>query len=400
MDYFDEFASAGKKINDAVNRAVDQNDYSSLSCDITEQIRDLSKEIQKYNQEKFQKMTGGPAQESSTSNRESRPTGRPAASADRRISGPFQQVHPSYVRSGFKRIFGGIGIVLFVIVMLAGIDPLNISVLLSGIIGTAAFCWLLRSGRQERRLIDTFYRYSRWIGNAEYITIEDLAELSGESGETVIANLENMMQRGLLPRGRLDKEKSTLMLTDKIYQQYIMASRKAAERNEEISRKNEQMSARDSKINGMAVSDAVKDILKNGQSYVDRIQKYNNEIPDEEFSEKLDRLKLTVDRIFTQVRKNPASAGDMSKFMNYYLPTTDKLIRAYIDLDQQPADSANIAETKKEIVASMDTIIEAFDSIFESMFQSVAWDISSDISAMKSMMAQDGLAEDHTGAKA
>ena len=79
--------------------------------------------------------------------------------------------------------------------------------------------------------------------------------------------------------------------------------------------------------------------------------------------------------------------------MTYYLPTTQKLIDAYIDLDKQSMASKNIVETKREINNAMDTINEAFANLFDGMFQDVAWDISSEVSAMKTMMAQDGLAD-------
>ena len=77
--------------------------------------------------------------------------------------------------------------------------------------------------------------------------------------------------------------------------------------------------------------------------------------------------------------------------MNYYLPTTEKLLDAYIDLDKQPEIGENIPKTKREIEETVDTINDAFENLLDSLFEEVAWDISSDISVMKTMMEQDGL---------
>ena len=77
--------------------------------------------------------------------------------------------------------------------------------------------------------------------------------------------------------------------------------------------------------------------------------------------------------------------------MTYYLPTTTKLIDAYRDLDGQPEYGANVANTKKEIEDTLDTINEAFENLFDSLFEDTAWDISSDISTMKVMLQQEGL---------
>lgn len=112
-------------------------------------------------------------------------------------------------------------------------------------------------------------------------------------------------------------------------------------------------------------------------------------------SSKLFRLENIMKKIFEQVEKNPESAKDLRKFMEYYLPTTTKLLRAYVDLDKQP-EVDNIRKTKKEIESSLDVINDAFEQLLDDMFQDVAWDISSDISVMKTMMAQDGLVQTAT----
>ena len=79
--------------------------------------------------------------------------------------------------------------------------------------------------------------------------------------------------------------------------------------------------------------------------------------------------------------------------MNYYLPTTTKLIDTYRELDAKPEVGDNIKKTKKEIEDTLDTINFAFEKIFDDMFLDTAWDISSDISVMKTMMAQEGLTQ-------
>ena len=100
-----------------------------------------------------------------------------------------------------------------------------------------------------------------------------------------------------------------------------------------------------------------------------------------------------MNRIFEQVKKEPSSADELHKLMNYYLPTTKKLLSAYVELDKQDTVGENIQQTKKEIDTAMDTINLAFENLLDSLFQDMAWDISSDISVMKTMMAQDGLTE-------
>ena len=111
-------------------------------------------------------------------------------------------------------------------------------------------------------------------------------------------------------------------------------------------------------------------------------------------SNKLYKLEGIMNRIFEQVKKDPSSADELHKLMNYYLPTTKKLLTAYVELDKQPGGGENVQQTKKEIDLAMDTINLAFENLLDSLFQEMAWDISSAISVMKTMMAQDGLTGD------
>ena len=99
-------------------------------------------------------------------------------------------------------------------------------------------------------------------------------------------------------------------------------------------------------------------------------------------------------RIFQQVEKDPDVAGELHKFMNYYLPTTTKLVDAYQELYDQPAAGENMAGTKKEIEDTLDTINFAFEKLLDRFFQDTAWDISTDITVMKTMLAQEGLMDD------
>ena len=80
--------------------------------------------------------------------------------------------------------------------------------------------------------------------------------------------------------------------------------------------------------------------------------------------------------------------------MDYYLPTTVKLLEAYAQMDAQPVGGENIQTAKKEIEDTLDTLNTAFEKLLDSLFQETAWDISSDISVLNTLLAQEGLKED------
>ena len=94
------------------------------------------------------------------------------------------------------------------------------------------------------------------------------------------------------------------------------------------------------------------------------------------------------------MEQNPDCVADIKKLMDYYLPTTVKLLKTYAEMDAQPVDGVNIQATKKEIEDMLDMINAAFEKLLDSLFQDAAWDVSSDISVLQTMLAQEGLTED------
>ncbi|MBQ6622775.1 MAG: 5-bromo-4-chloroindolyl phosphate hydrolysis family protein [Mogibacterium sp.] len=407
MDYLDEMLETSRIIMDAVNSAVEQNDYRRLNQDIQRQVYDLTNEINRYNERRrregpqvvtFQMYPGMVRPQTHQQPAYIQQNHQSINSGMARRGTPFLRINPRYSNAAFKSIFGITGLCVFVPLLFSAMGIAGaisiasaIPYLAIGGFGAAASIRMLRGGQADRQLINEFYKYSRLVGNAEYVTISQLASLAGETYKTTLANLEAMIKAGMLPQAHLDEKKTTLMLTEEVYQQYLQAE---GQKVETARKEAAEKAAIKDEIDELDVSEDVKKTIREGRSFIQKVQKYNDQIPDEEMTAKLDHLKMIVDRIFEQVKKNPKSAGDLNKFMNYYLPTTEKLITAYIDLDKQPMSSKNVADTKKEIEGAMDIINTAFENLFDSMFEEVAWDISSDISAMKTMMAQDGLTEE------
>lgn len=79
--------------------------------------------------------------------------------------------------------------------------------------------------------------------------------------------------------------------------------------------------------------------------------------------------------------------------MNYYLPTTEKLLEAYMEIDEKKIKRKSLERTKKDIEGAIDKLIESFEGLLDKFYQEKELDISTDISAMEILMKQDGLTE-------
>ena len=79
--------------------------------------------------------------------------------------------------------------------------------------------------------------------------------------------------------------------------------------------------------------------------------------------------------------------------MNYYLPTTIKLLNAYDRMSAQGIEGENIDKSMKSITEMLDAAIAAYKKQLDSLFANQALDIETDISVMNSMLDREGLSD-------
>ena len=144
----------------------------------------------------------------------------------------------------------------------------------------------------------------------------------------------------------------------------------------------------DAKSTGNQELDAV---LQQGREAVAEIRRLNDAIPDFKISAELKQLEILTERIFAFVEKNPAKLREIRQFLDYYLPTTIKLLRQYVTLQDQGMRLGNIDEGMKRIEQMLEKIIVAFQQQLDSLFESDVVDITADIQVMEQMMAGEGL---------
>lgn len=132
-------------------------------------------------------------------------------------------------------------------------------------------------------------------------------------------------------------------------------------------------------------------LLSERDKAVSEMRRLNDAIQDEAVSDQIDRLEATTQKIIKQVVENPSKLPQIRKFMNYYLPTTLKLLNAYDRMDAAGVSGTNIDGTKGKIEDMMETICTAFDKQLDALFGEEALDISTDITVMEQMLAREGI---------
>jgi 5-bromo-4-chloroindolyl phosphate hydrolysis protein len=415
MDLQDLY-DAGSDILGEVTKAVENNDYSNLSDVIKKRVGQAGDEIKRngyYSGSNYYRPTGNARQPQNnvqqpqnnaqqqyyqSMNRQVQMNRTYHAAPVSRTStavSPFLQKKVSNFSGVSRIVVGIIGVCLSgfstLSIILAGLitgslaGVTAISAIIFGLI-TGFFGFQIKSGVDFRNLISRYYKYGRAIGQREFFDYNELAMAVGEDANTIKKDIKKLLKKNVLSYAKTDTANTTVMLTNNAYNQYIQA---------ETARKNRELEAEKNLIKEDTSDPNELKIIKEGNAYLKQIREINDRIPDtDEMSNKLYKLEEIMHRIFDKVKDDPTCEDALHKFMNYYLPTTTKLLNAYIDLGNQPVQGENIISAKKEIENAMDTINGAFENLLDSLFRDMAWDISSDISVMKTMMAQDGLTED------
>ena len=247
-------------------------------------------------------------------------------------------------------------------------DSMPMLMSLTGGIGCLFGGWHIRTSRRMRRKIDKI------VGDAKYMYIQDIADALPCSYDKCCKHLENCIDEGLFgPDAYLDMRCKCLVVS----QRPPEPTPAPAPKPEKQPEKQPDMPERDQY-----------------QKILDELRRVNDAIPDEEMSDKISRLEAVSAKIFEQAKSDPDKLPQMRKFMDYYLPTSLKLLNTYAELDNQGVEGENISESKRRIEQTMDTLVKAFENQLDRLFASDALDVSTDIDVMQNMLRADGLTDD------
>ena len=252
---------------------------------------------------------------------------------------------------------------------------------LTGILACAIFfaggLAMLLSGIGGKNRRERYLNYLAYIGSNEEVGLAHMAATFGVSVRKLCKDLRHMLAKDILPTGYLDLAEGKLYLTDEGYQAREPEATPAADANP----------AGDSKAREEAQSkeDAI----------LREIRQINEAIPDEAMSAKISRIEEITAKILAYQKSHPNRESQLRPFLNYYLPTTLKILRAYAQLEAQGVEGENITAATQRIEGMMDQVVAGFEKQLDKLFQDDAMDITSDVQVLENMLKKDGLSDDN-----
>ena len=135
-------------------------------------------------------------------------------------------------------------------------------------------------------------------------------------------------------------------------------------------------------------------VVEEGHMAIKEMGRLYSSIQSPEVRSRINELMRVSDKIIQDAVDDPSDVPEIRKFLDYYLPTTIKLLNAYDRMSGQGIEGENLSKSMASIEDMLDTAIDAFKRQLDSLFEDQALDIETDISVMNRMLEREGLTGD------
>ncbi|MDE6675486.1 MAG: 5-bromo-4-chloroindolyl phosphate hydrolysis family protein, partial [Acetatifactor sp.] len=295
------------------------------------------------------------------------------------------------------KVFGGIGMGFGGMILLTALLIGEVPAMMVGALIMLFFFGMIQLGCSKHHRLKRADRYIQLCGSKMYGEIAQLAAGIQKSSGYVLRDIRQMLNLGIFPQGHLDAQGTTFMLNDVIFKQYQDAERARQIRERQALPMQEERPLTPAEIveqEQKARAQELNQMVAEGMECIRKLRDMNDAIEGEVISAKLYRLENLLKEIFDKVREYPDQMSQMHKLMDYYLPTTLKLVEAYKEFDEVSVPGEDIISAKAQIEKTLDTINAAFAELLNNLFRNRVFDVTTDAQVLETMLVQEGLARE------
>ena len=221
------------------------------------------------------------------------------------------------------------------------------------------------SGLSMDRQLKRHAKYLSVMGDREAVAVEELSRVLGYPKKRVEKDLQKMIDKGYFGgKAYLNMELGYLFRSGQADAAFQKKQREAA-------------------------AQAPKEAEEGYSGILRNIRRANDRIADPVLSAKIDRLEDIAAKIFRAVEEDPKKRSRIDTFLNYYLPTTQKLLDSYAEFEAAGVEGENLRQAKSRIESTMDAIVKGFEHQLDELYKADAMDVDSDIRVMETMLHRD-----------
>ena len=143
---------------------------------------------------------------------------------------------------------------------------------------------------------------------------------------------------------------------------------------------------------------ALDEEIAKGRQRLENLSKTNEAIQHQEITRNLNRINVAGEEMFKDLARDRKDVVHVRRFLNYYLPTTEKLMEQYRILQESSTKGENITSAMGRIENSTGMIADAFEKCLDKLYADDELDIDAEIQVMKTMLTGDNLMKDSAAA--
>lgn len=134
-----------------------------------------------------------------------------------------------------------------------------------------------------------------------------------------------------------------------------------------------------------------QEFIEDGTKSLNNIKAVTEKIANKELVANVGALVETSDKILDYVYEHADACTKLRKLVYYYLPTIEKLLVRYDEIEEE--DVSNVLTSKSKIESIVKTTADAFLNQYNDLFDTDTIDISSEVKVLEKVLVSEGLVD-------
>lgn len=252
------------------------------------------------------------------------------------------------------------------------------------LIMTIAGLLMSRHFHNKMKLEKNFNRYRLEVADNRVVAVEDFATAVSLPPIDVVKDLQKLISDGYFPQGRIVENGQLFLLDQGAYkaykENYKNTSISVKENPRPIEQENKESEEDKQDDRNIAIG-----------KYIENLSLQIDSIKNVEFKDEVGKLLSILHAIKKAIQQDPGRIEDLNKFVDYYTPTTIKLIDRYIEFEQSPVPIDSMNKSRHDIEKSIKTVVSAYENLLNDLYKEDLLELSAEMDVMNTVLTQDGL---------
>ncbi len=135
-------------------------------------------------------------------------------------------------------------------------------------------------------------------------------------------------------------------------------------------------------------------LLIDSNKDLESLKKLKHNISDYSINDNIENIIKTAEKIIKVLHKKPDKISSATKFLNYYLPITIKILERFDEIDEQKLTSKSSRDFLERTRKLTVKIENAFENQLNNLYNDELIDTNAEIKVFESVLKSDGLLDD------